>query len=153
MTKLYVDLDGVLADFDTQYNTMFDEGRYDPILWKNIESVERWFFNLPLMKDATVLLDFLKGHPYGFKILTATGNNYEDVSKQKVEWCKVHLNLPPEQVITVTKGIEKAKYAESRWDILIDDTQKVIDAWRAAGGTGILHTSAEDTIEQLKRFQ
>jgi hypothetical protein len=33
---------------------------------------------------------------------------------------------------------------------LIDDRQKNIDAWIDAGGIGIVHVSARDTIEQLK---
>jgi hypothetical protein len=28
----------------------------------------------------------------------------------------------------------------------------VFDEWRAAGGIGILHTSAADTIQQLKKL-
>lgn len=154
MTKIYVDLDGVLADFDTQYNTMFGpETREDKILWKNIKSVDKWFFNLPMMKDAQVLLNYLRNHPYGFKILTATGLDFEDVSRQKMEWCRVNLGLGRDRVITVPKGVSKSLYAETRYDILIDDTQKVVDAWRAYGGTAILHTSAEDTIKQLEDFR
>lgn len=34
--------------------------------------------------------------------------------------------------------------------ILIDDSKKRIDPWIEHGGTGILHTSAEDTISKLK---
>ena len=34
--------------------------------------------------------------------------------------------------------------------VLIDDLQKNIDEWTAAGGTGILHVSAEQTLKELK---
>ena len=34
--------------------------------------------------------------------------------------------------------------------ILIDDTDKKIDMWNKAGGVGILHTSANETISQLQ---
>ena len=34
--------------------------------------------------------------------------------------------------------------------ILIDDTPKKIQAWTDAGGTGVLHTSTNDTIVQLR---
>jgi hypothetical protein len=36
--------------------------------------------------------------------------------------------------------------------ILIDDLAKTIDEWNAKGGIGILHTSAADTIKQLKKL-
>jgi len=36
---------------------------------------------------------------------------------------------------------------------LIDDRQKNIDAWVEAGGIGIVHTSAANTIEQLKALR
>ena len=36
--------------------------------------------------------------------------------------------------------------------ILIDDRQINIDQWEAAGGIGILHTSTDNTISQLKEL-
>lgn len=37
-------------------------------------------------------------------------------------------------------------------DILIDDSSINIEQWRARGGIGILHTSTDDTIEQLRKL-
>jgi hypothetical protein len=36
--------------------------------------------------------------------------------------------------------------------ILIDDMKQTIDEWNAKGGIGIFHTSAADTIKQLKKL-
>ena len=36
--------------------------------------------------------------------------------------------------------------------ILIDDMEKNIKAWVDAGGIGILHTSAADSIKQLQQY-
>ena len=36
--------------------------------------------------------------------------------------------------------------------ILIDDMQKTIDEWNAKGGTGIFHSSAANTITELKKL-
>jgi hypothetical protein len=44
---------------------------------------------------------------------------------------------------------QKSTFATSK-HILIDDMQKNIDAWRAASGKAILHTSTPKTIEILK---
>ena len=43
----------------------------------------------------------------------------------------------------------KAEYSGKN-RILIDDRADTIEAWRSNGGIGILHTSANDTIKQLK---
>jgi hypothetical protein len=39
-----------------------------------------------------------------------------------------------------------------KYTILIDDLEKTIKEWHAQGGIGILHTSAADTIKQLKEL-
>jgi hypothetical protein len=44
---------------------------------------------------------------------------------------------------------QKAKFAAPN-HILIDDMEKNITAWEAAGGIGILHKNATDTINTLK---
>ena len=36
--------------------------------------------------------------------------------------------------------------------ILIDDMEQTINEWNKAGGVGILHTSATNTISQLKKL-
>jgi hypothetical protein len=36
--------------------------------------------------------------------------------------------------------------------ILIDDMEQTINEWNAAGGIGIHHTSADNTISQLKKL-
>ena len=37
--------------------------------------------------------------------------------------------------------------------VLIDDRPKNIEAWEANGGTGIIHTSAAETIKELKKLR
>ena len=49
-------------------------------------------------------------------------------------------------------GTQKGAFAE-KGSVLIDDRQVNIDAWEANGGIGILHTSAENTINQLKALR
>ena len=58
-------------------------------------------------------------------------------------------HYPEVECIVVRKSPDKAQYAHPK-AILIDDRMKSIEPWRAAGGIGILHTSAEDTIAQLQ---
>ena len=46
----------------------------------------------------------------------------------------------------------KQNYCTGPEDILIDDREKTIREWRNLGGTGILHVSAEETLEELKKL-
>jgi hypothetical protein len=49
-------------------------------------------------------------------------------------------------------GSQKGMFA-IKGSVLIDDRKQNLDAWEAHGGIGILHTSAEDTINQLKELR
>ena len=49
-------------------------------------------------------------------------------------------------------GSQKGMFA-LEGSVLIDDRKKNIEAWEDNGGIGILHTSAEDTINQLKKLR
>jgi hypothetical protein len=59
-------------------------------------------------------------------------------------------NLPDAKMI-LTPARFKQKYAGEN-KILIDDMERNIQQWRDKGGIGILHTSAADTIKQLKEL-
>ena len=45
-------------------------------------------------------------------------------------------------------SVRKAAFAHKK-AVLIDDRDKNIDCWVEAGGIGILHTTADNTIKQL----
>ena len=49
-------------------------------------------------------------------------------------------------------GSQKGMFA-MEGSVLIDDRQKNLDSWIEHGGIGILHVSAEDTINQLKALR
>lgn len=158
--KLFVDMDGVLADFvkgiskelpDYDDNKYAADEKYRDDMWDFVEKFSedggKLWLNLPEMKDAKVLWDFIKDlNP---EILSATGKSGYGAADQKRQWIKekygdIKVNL-------VRKSKEKAKHATPD-SILIDDRPKSIDPWKQAGGIGILHTSAKDTITQLKKL-
>ncbi len=71
-----------------------------------------------------------------------------DRRQGKRVWVKREL---PGTKLILRYASQKQEYA-SPTSILIDDRQKNIDQWEAAGGIGILHTSTANTIEQLKKL-
>ena len=66
----------------------------------------------------------------------------------KNKWVRKYID--PTVVVTCTySGSQKAAFAE-KGSVLIDDRPKNIKAWEDAGGIGIIHESAEKTINILK---
>lgn len=159
-TSKYVvslDMDGVLADFDAKVKEIFGKSPSQipsRELWVGIsrfdKEVEPFFENLPMMGDAKKLINFVDQNFVEWNILTASGYTPKNVAEQKKKWAGKVIS-PKVDVIVVKKSDEKANYASSN-TILVDDRMKSIGPWRKAGGIGILHTSADETIKELEQF-
>ncbi len=101
------------------------------------------------MPDAFVLWNHIKEyHPI---ILSATGH-LKNAADEKRDWVRRYLG---EQFADTAKFVlsasDKAQYATSN-SILIDDRRRAIDPWIDAGGIGIHHTSAVNSIDQLRNI-
>lgn len=166
---IFVDLDGVLFDWhsailkairddfesdfvydQTKYNT---DRKYRDKMWKFISDYQKkhgpiLWRNLDLLPDAHVLWNYLK--PYHPQILTATGQERYHAAEQKRAAVTQHFGSNV-RVNTVQTAANKQQHAGPN-RILIDDTPRAIQPWVAAGGIGILHTSAANTIKQLKEL-
>lgn len=153
---LYVDLDGVLCDLqEFLVRTLgrgFTDTDQDHSLWEQFAQLQRsgtpTFSVLKKMPDADVLWQWVR--PLRPHILTATGGNHELSAREKTHWVQQNLT-GYDRIITVPGSALKAQYATPH-SVLIDDRSKSIDPWRAAGGIGIHHASAADTIDQLKNL-
>lgn len=137
--RLFVDLDGVLADFEGYYTTLFGEGcrdRDDSYMWKRIASQKEFFFELPPITGALEFFSIISiCNPI---ILTACpSSNYESVADQKHRWVRKWLGPEP-MVLPVVGGKNKCRFLQNPGDILIDDHKKNLEPWTAIGGTSIL---------------
>ena len=154
---IYCDLDGVLSDLNKHVVAItgktFAQLRSDGNGFSHFVKSERKqghsvFDQLDPMPDAHVLWNYIK--KYNPDILTATGYPEAPAVAEKIRW--VHDNLDGfGDIYTVVSGNKKAEFAAPN-HILIDDRPHSIDPWREAGGIGIQHTSAADTIAQLKEL-
>lgn len=61
-------------------------------------------------------------------------------------------NAVPQAGLEICQFKHKQLFCTGAGSILIDDREKTIREWREAGGTGILHVSAEKTRTELKRL-
>jgi len=155
--EVAIDMDGVLSDFSRGAIEMLgtSPANNKKAFWKAMkkynEDGNRFFVNLPMMAGADRLLKFIKNNFKNYYVLTATGTyNKDGIDAEKREWVKKHIS-PNMKVVTVVRSSDKAKYASPN-TILIDDREASIIPWREVGGIGILHTSPDKTISELKKL-
>lgn len=148
---IYCDMDGVLVDFDGAFEKKHGVLPYKlprEELWEIVINTQNYWVDLPKMKDADLLVNYL--NKFGFQILTGLPHyGYDKAEKEKKQWLKNHYNITDGVICCLSK--DKQNFGKAR-DILIDDRLPNIERWIEMGGIGILHTSAEDTIRQLKEL-
>jgi 5'(3')-deoxyribonucleotidase len=156
---IFCDMDGVLVDFDKGYKDLTgkstqhanEQGKDE--FWnlfntnlkeKGIPEYQYWA-NLNWQPGGQELWNFIK--PYTPYILTAPTFNPES-REGKRDWVQ---RLDGMKNIYFKPAKSKSDFSGKN-RILIDDREDTIDKWNAAGGIGILHTSAQNTINQLKQL-
>jgi len=148
--KIYCDMDGVLVDFDKGYKELtgrdasFDTPKEE--FWEPISKAGAAFWiKLPWMPDGKQLWDYIK--PYNPDLLSAPSREESSKIGKRV-WVK--RNIPGTKLIL--RSAERKQEFATPNSILIDDRADNIQRWKDAGGIGIHHTSAADTIQQLKKI-
>ena len=149
MSHLFLDLDGVLADFDAGARMVLGmspkafearHGRRE--FWRRLARATNFYGSLPLMPDAMVLFDAVKHLEPTILTGLPLGNW---AAPQKVEWAARH--FPRTKIIT-TMARDKYRHMTGM-DVLVDDRADHRDKWESAGGTFIHHKNARDSLAQL----
>jgi hypothetical protein len=150
--QLYLDCDGVLADFDKGATAVlglgpraFEKRHGIGRFWQKLATVPDFYFGLPLMPDAMNLFEavrhldpvILTGLPHGIW-----------AADQKVRWAARY--FPGTRIIT-TMARDKRNHAKEG-DVLVDDQLKHRHLWEEVGGIFIHHKNAGDTLEQLAMY-
>lgn len=151
---LFLDCDGVLADFDKRAKMLFGmspfefEEKYGTgKFWQKIQQDKEFFFNLEMMEDAHDLYEGVKHlNPM---ILTGVPSHKEAIS-QKVRWIRKMMGRNIAIICCPSK--EKSFYCTSG-DILVDDTLKHSQKWIDAGGIFVHHTSAKNSLDKLREME
>ena len=148
-------MDGVLAEFEERYVEKFGEFPKDldkrrQHFWNNWKKFvdDADFETLEKHKNCDKLLEVVRSLKLPVEILSSSSGGYshEAVTKQKQKW--LDSNGIEFKANIVPGGSHKARFA-SPWNVLIDDTQHIIDLYRKAGGTAIHHVDIDQTIKQL----
>ena len=156
VSKIYVDMDGVLCDFEKRYKELYGDikdrdrrSTFRPNFSNFIETGQ--FATLEPMSDFLTLKVFLDSIDVTKEILSSTAyeETYDTISNQKMNWLNEHgVTWKPN---FVPGKRHKYKYATPD-ALIIDDTLSVIQDWHKAGGFAIWHNNALSTITQLKMY-
>jgi 5'(3')-deoxyribonucleotidase len=148
--QLYLDCDGVLADFDRGaekvlglppqvYQERHGAGRF----WARLAEHPDFFGTLPMMPGATVLFEAVRHlHPV---ILTGLPRG-NWAAAQKVRWAEKH--FPGTKIIT-TLAVDKRDHCR-HGDVLVDDTLKYRHLWEGAGGIFVHYQDVEQALAELE---
>jgi hypothetical protein len=153
--KIYLDMDGVIADFDKRYIELYGE-KSAKMTVKSEQQFREFiggqnFATLDLFPGALTLLKYLRELPIPVEMLSSSASPeyHDEISRQKKIWLDTHqVTFNP---IFVPGKHLKAQYATTT-SILIDDDEQNIKDWNAAGGLGVLHRNELSTICILKMY-
>jgi hypothetical protein len=155
ISKIYVDMDGVLCNFEKRYNELYgnirDQDRrtqFRPNFDEFIATNQ--FATLDAMPDFHMLRAYLDILDVPKQILSSTAyeKTFETISRQKKEWLGEHNIFWPDPIFVPGKR-HKYKFAQPD-TVIIDDTYSVIEDWRNAGGIAIWHKDAKNTIMDME---
>ncbi len=152
MRQLYLDCDGVLADFDRGATAIlgltpkkFEERHGLGRFWQKLASAPDFYFSLPLMPDAMPLFDAVK-HLDPIILTGLPRGNW--AADQKMRWAAKH--FPGVRMITCMAR-DKRDHAKEG-DVLVDDNSKYRHLWEQAGGIFVHHKNAAQSIEELREY-
>ena len=151
---IFCDMDGVLTDFLGGIarhlgKKEFEQGDIDKVLLTDAGTSKGWWVALDPLPDQKTLWKYIS--QYNIQILSACPSvcrNDKAVMAGKKAWIKKHCKPSPSKVNIVQRR-DKKNFADSN-HILIDDHERNTNDFKFAGGHGIVHTSAINTIKQLK---
>lgn len=151
--KVYVDMDGVLADFFAEMPKM---SAYPVTHWKDMDQrdIEKalksvagtdFFYRLHKFPQTNTLLQSIINIAGSFSILSSPiGGDEENCERWKQKWVADNIPFDVDEVIITH---DKAAYAAG--NILIDDYHVNIAKWEAAGGFGVKFQANEQPLSDV----
>lgn len=162
ISKIYFDMDGVLADFDRGLRELcgrepLDQSKADKeaeaAMWADVRKVDHFYYKLKPIPGALEMVKWaIEKYGKDCEILSAIPKPHRNIvgaDPDKRRWIKEYVSEEMEVNICERKEDKKNK-ALGKSYVLIDDYDANIQAWEEAGGTGILFKSPEDVMRILK---
>jgi hypothetical protein len=145
--RLFLDLDGVLADFDR--GVLAATGRRPEAqglreMWRALSRAPAFFETLEMMEDAQALWRFCA--PHRPTILTGLPLG-SWAPEQKRRW--VARVLGAEVPVITCMSRDKPRWS-GPGHVLVDDRASAHAGWEAAGGTFVHHRGAAESVAALR---
>lgn len=165
MPHLYLDMDGVQADFFGSWADMHGVSHYKEIPHpedainelanSSPEKVYRFFRDLEPLAGGMRIIDWLHSHNIPFTVLSAPLRGpYAENSKQgKRDWLDQYNPGTSKDAIFTSKKFNYAMKG-SQPQVLVDDFGPYLDKWSDAGGVAVKHAddTTDITINQLEKI-
>ncbi len=161
-SEIYVDMDGVLADFFGEWARLMDVDHFTDInkqhdindALQKIRDTDDFWLRLPMLPEAKKLLSLIKQVKGSYNICSSPLADDPNSEKHKRTWIEKNLSFFPPDNVYITHN--KPQYATNKDgipNILIDDYGKNIRDWEAAGGTGFKYKDHkfERTAKAIKQ--
>jgi len=158
MSTIYLDMDGVVADFDRAVQAILGgdtrvDQRYPESEWAKLRGHQRIYRDLPLCADANMLVDGVQAlaRYHGLRVLFLTAvpkdNDFPWAFADKIEWARRYF---PDIPVWFGPYSDEKQIRSRPDDVLIDDRVSNIDQWRGQGGYAILYQGpAQPVLDEL----
>lgn len=162
-TKIYLDMDGVLADFFHEYAKLagvpadkFGKHDYrsippakeDPTLDKMVGT--DFFGRLPKFSTADSLVQLVLSYVPEYNICSSPlRGDHANSGHWKKVWISKNLSPQPKDIVITGQKERWATNPDGSPNILIDDRGSNIQKWIAKGGIGIKYQADEDSLDKV----
>ena len=150
MPTVFLDCDGVLADFDKGAAQIFGmaPGDYErrhglKQFWSKLAAAPDFFDTLEPLPDAPELFEAVR-HLNPVILTGLPRGNWAEPQKRR--WAARY--FPGVEVIATSAALKREHCSPG--DVLVDDRDKYRHLWEKAGGVFIHHRSASSSIRQLR---
>ena len=159
--EVFLDMDGVLADFFAEYARLADmpagssyrdvpPAKNDPTL-NNMVGTD-FFYRLPKFPVADTIVALSVKLFGGYNICSSPlRGDHENSGVQKTRWIRENLPVQPRHIYIESRKEKHAVQPDGTPNILIDDRKDNIIKWEAAGGVGIKFQADEDGVDVITR--
>ena len=159
--EVFLDLDGVLADFFAEYAVLaglppgssyrdVPPAKNDPTLNKMVGT--DFFYRLPKFPVADKIVELSVRLFGGYNICSSPlRGDHENSGVQKTRWIRENLPVQPKHIYIESRKEKHAVQPDGTPNILIDDRKDNIIKWEAAGGVGIKFQADEDGVDVITR--
>lgn len=160
-TEVFLDMDGVLADFFAEYAVLaglpagssyrdIPPAKADSTLTKMVGT--DFFYRLPKFDSADLLVSMVVDLFGEYSICSSPlRGDHDNSGRHKLRWIQENLNPQPRRVLIESRKEKHAVQKNGTPNILIDDRGGNITKWEGAGGIGIKYQADEDGMDVIVR--